>query len=104
MWFLCQRKDAKPRDEWTVGLPEHLAWMKKQHDLGLVYMSGPAPGRGMSMYLIRAASESDAQALASQDPFTSSGQCTFDLIHWEVHQIMGAGPFSKAEIAATKGG
>ena len=104
MWFLCQRKDAKPRSEWTVGLAEHLAWMKEQHDQGLVVMSGPAPGHGMSMYLIRAASEAEAQSIASQDPYTKSGQCTFELIHWEVHQILGAGSFSGPPKAAAKGG
>ncbi len=100
MWFLCQRRDAKPRDEWTVDRNTHLKWMKVQHEAGHIVMSGPAPGHGMSMYLMRAASLEAAEQIAAADPFTAAGQCTFQIIPWEIHQIMGVGPFSNAGIAA----
>ena len=54
MWFLCQRHDKVPRDKRTVTLDQHLVWMKARHEDGSIVLSGPAPGRGFSMYLIRA--------------------------------------------------
>ena len=38
----------------------------------------------------------------SMDPFTSGGDGTFDLIEWQVHQIMGVGPFSAAELGTQR--
>lgn len=92
-WFLCQRHDIQPRESWTVGLASHLQWMREQHLAGHVVMSGPAPGRGMSMYLIRAASYEVAREIADADPYTQAGQCEYVLIEWAIHQIMGAGSF-----------
>jgi hypothetical protein len=36
MWYLIQRRGIKPREEWTVSLDEHLAWMKGQHESGRI--------------------------------------------------------------------
>lgn len=43
-----------------------------------------------------------AEQIAAADLFTAAGQRTFHLIPWEIHQIMGADPFSDAGIAAAK--
>jgi uncharacterized protein YciI len=96
MWFLTQRRPVKPREEWTVSLDEHLVWMKQQHEAGRIVISGPTPDRKLGMYLIRAASRDEAERIAGSDPYTAAGFTTFDLIEWEIHQIMGAGPFTAA--------
>ena len=49
MWYLCQRRHAKPREEWTVTLDEHLVWMKQQHEAGRIVLSGPTPDRKVGM-------------------------------------------------------
>jgi hypothetical protein len=70
--------------------------MKTQHDTGTILMSGPETtpeGGRVGIYLIRANSRSEAEQVAAGDPFTAAGHCGFSLIDWEVHQIMGAGPF-----------
>jgi uncharacterized protein YciI len=100
MWFLTQRRGVKPREEWTVTLDEHLVWMKQQHEAGRIILSGPTPDRQIGMYLIRADSRADAERIAASDPYTAAGCCTFDLIEWEIHQIMGIGPFTAAELSA----
>ncbi len=38
----------------------------------------------------------EAERIAAGDPFTAAGFTAFDLIEWEIHQIMGAGPFTAA--------
>ena len=91
MWFICLRRSILSREQWTVSVDEHLAWMKQMHDAGSIIMSGPGKGPDgtpYGMYLIRAASKAEAEQVA--------GHCAFDLIEWEVHQIMGAGGFSMA--------
>lgn len=103
MWYIGVRKALLPRDQWTTTLDEHLAWMKTQHEAGKILMSGPGTtaehGR-VGMYLIRAATRQEAEAIAASDPFTVAGHCRFELIEWEIHQIMGVGPFSAAALSA----
>ena len=102
MWYLILRKPIKPREEWTVSLDEHFVWMKQQHEAGRVLLSGPTPDRKLGIYVIRAASRAGAESIAGSDPYTAAGFCAFDLLEWEVHQIMGAGPFTAAELRAHK--
>ena len=101
MWYLAMRRSLQPREQWTVTLDEHLSWMRHQHLAGTIVMSGPTPDRKLGLYLIRAASRAEAEQIAGSDPFTAGGHCTFDLIEWEVHQILGAGPFSEAAMQAS---
>ena len=96
MWYLIHRRGIKPREEWTVNLDQHLAWMKKQHESGRILFSGPTPDRKLGIYVIRAESRAEAERIAASDPYTEAGFCTFDLFEWDVHQIMGAGPFTAA--------
>lgn len=98
MWYLTLRRAARPREEWTVTLDQHLAWMKEQHQAGKILFSGPTPERKLGIYVIRAESREEAERIAASDPYTEAGFCTFELIEWEVHQIMGVGPFSSAEL------
>ena len=102
MWYLILRRASKPREEWTVTLDQHLVWMRQQHQAGKIVLSGPTPDRKLGIYLIRAGSRQEAEQIAASDPYTAAGFCTFDLIEWEVHQILGAGPFTAAELRGHK--
>ncbi len=102
MWYLIQRRAIRPRAEWTVSLDQHLVWMKQQHDAGRILFSGPTADRKLGIYVIRAGSKEEAEAVAASDPYTKAGFCAFDLLEWEVHQILGAGPFTEAELRGNK--
>jgi uncharacterized protein YciI len=102
MWYLIQRRAIRPRAEWTVSLDQHLVWMKQQHDAGRILFSGPTADRKLGMYVIRAGSKEEAEAVAASDPYTKAGFCAFDLLEWEVHQFLGAGPFTEAELRGHK--
>jgi uncharacterized protein YciI len=102
MWYLILRRPVKPREEWTVTLDQHLTWMKQQHEAGRILFSGPTTDRKFGIYVIRANSKDEAQRVAAGDPYTAAGFCAFDLFEWEVHQIMGCGPFTEAELRAHK--
>lgn len=98
MWYLVLRRPVKPREEWTVSLDQHLAWMKRQHELGTILFSGPTSDRTYGIYVIRTNTKTEAEKIAASDPYTVAGLCTFELFEWQVHQIMGAGPFTSAEL------
>jgi uncharacterized protein YciI len=102
MWYFIQRRGIKPPEEWTVSLDQHLVWMKQQHEAGRILFSGPSPDRKVGMYVIRAESREEAERIAKSDPFTQAGLCTFDLIEWNVRQIMGVGPFTEAELQRSR--
>ncbi len=94
MWYIALRRAVQPRAEWTTSLDEHLVWMQQQHATGRILFSGPSPDRLLGIYVIPAASRAEAEQVAASDPFTAAGHCTFDLIEWEVHQVLGVGPFT----------
>jgi hypothetical protein len=41
-----------------------------------------------------------AEQIAASDPFTAAGHCTAEVIEWDIHQILGVGPFTAAEFRA----
>jgi uncharacterized protein YciI len=64
------------------------------------YFSGPTTDRKYGVYVIRAGSKDEAAKIAASDPYTAAGFCSFELLEWEAHQIMGCGPFTAAEMQA----
>jgi uncharacterized protein YciI len=102
MWYLVLRRPIKPREEWTVTLDQHLVWMKQQHQSGKILFSGPTTDRKYGVYVICAESRSEAEQIAGGDPYTVAGFTAFELLEWEVHQIMGVGPFTAAEMRANR--
>ena len=102
MWYICmrKRKAVQPIDGRRVTLDDHLAWMRRQHESGTILFSGPSPQRALGIYVIRASTQKEASDIASADPFTAAGQCEYELIEWDVRQVLGAGPFTSADIQA----
>lgn len=96
MWYIALRQATQPRSQWTVSLDQHLVWMKSQHDAGKILFSGPTTDRKYGIYVIRADSKDEAAKIAASDPYTAAGFCSFELLEWEVHQIMDAGNFTAA--------
>lgn len=93
MWYICLRRALRTPPNFSTPLDVHLAWMRVQHEAGRILMSGPSLSRKLGIYVIKAATEDEAVAVASSDPFTAAGDTTFELIDWDVRQVLGAGPF-----------
>ena len=109
-FFLCQRRHLVPTKDWLHAVPAHFEWMGARHAEGSIVMSGPGrrltgdrAGEFFGQYLIRARSQEEALAIAASDPITEMGLADFDLVEWEVHQILGIGPFSLPGIQAMFG-
>ncbi len=73
---------------------DHFKWMKAQHSQGTVLISGPTPDRTMGIYVVKADSRETAVSIADSDPFHKHNLREYELIEWEVHQLLGIGPFS----------
>jgi len=98
MWFFCKRTHLKPPGERATTLDIHLAWMKEQHAAGSIILSGPSPDLKLGMYLIKAESRAEAERIAASDPYTVVGDSIYELIEWNIRQIMGIGPFTGVEL------
>ena len=93
MWYLVLSHLKSPVEVFLESLAEHLAWMRKQHMAGNVLFSGPTPDRAKGIYVVRASSLEDAKKIIDSDPMHAKDLRDYELIPWEVHQVMGAGPF-----------
>jgi len=102
MWYIClrSRRQNAVATGHGVTLDEHLAWMRAQHEAGIVLFSGPSPKRKLGIYIVRARSEEEARAVVHTDPYVANGECEFDLLEWDVRQALGAGPFTTQDIEA----
>lgn len=98
MWFFCKRTHLRAPGERKSTLDVHLAWMREQHEAGRIVMSGPSPDLKLGMYLIRASSRDEAEAIAASDPYTVAGDSIYELQQWNIRQIMGVGPFTADEL------
>ena len=99
MWYLVMSRPAADREQLRASLDDHLAWMRSQHGASKVLFSGPTADHSMGIYVIAAPSRADAQAIADSDPFHALGLRSYEMLDWEVHQVLGAGPFSTGEMA-----
>lgn len=100
MWYLILSRRQPDIPHAKMVIHEHFKWMQARHAAGDVLFSGPKPDRTMGIYVIQAASVAAATAIADSDPLHVSGQRTYELIEWEVHQVLGVGPFSVAGVHA----
>jgi len=76
-----------------VGVVEHLAWMRAQHERGNVLISGPSSDGTVGIYVLHMASREDAATLAASDPLAHEDRVHIEIIEWNVHQLFGIGSF-----------
>jgi uncharacterized protein YciI len=100
MFYLCMRSNVRPREERQATLAEHFVWMKQQHAEGRILISGPTEDPYYGLYVIRADSRAEAEEIAAGDPYTVAGDCSFELLQWNIHQILGIGSFEAPPPAA----
>ena len=73
MWYLVLSRPKVPREQMLPHMPAHSAWMEQQHIKGNVLFSGPTSDRRMGIYVVRAASQSDAEAIIGTVPLHANG-------------------------------
>jgi uncharacterized protein YciI len=93
-WYLAIRRGAEPPADLST-VDEHLAWIRKQHADGTVLASGPSTDHSLGLYLLHVASREAAAELLAQDPIAQGEHVTFEIIEWDVHQLLGVGLFAR---------
>ncbi|MFQ5879853.1 MAG: YciI family protein [Dehalococcoidia bacterium] len=94
MWYLVLSRWTVPIEQGAAYINDHLEFQYRNHQAGNILFSGPTPDLSVGIYVIRASSLDEAKRTADADPFHAQGVRQYEMLEWEVHQILGAGPFS----------
>ncbi len=85
---------AEPTDkagERHAVLSQHLAYLDEIERTGSLFLAGPfvlpdGKSTGGGMFVLRAASLTEAEAIAARDPYNSGGYRTFQVRPWRLDQ------------------
>ncbi len=77
-------KKATEEEAFRNAVADHVAYLQQLHEQGILVAGGPFRDGEGGMILIDVASEADASAVASADPFVTSGARGYSLKSWEV--------------------
>lgn len=69
----------------------HLAYLQELQDRGQLFLAGPfvtedGPSTGGGLFVLRAATQAEAEALASADPYNAGGYRRFTVRPWRLDQ------------------
>ena len=100
MWNLTWHRWTGDRDAAGAMLDEHLAWMLEQQRAGRVIASGPTADGEIGIIVFGHMSRDEVDALCATEPFVRAGLREYDVHAWDVHQVLGVGPFDSAAVTA----
>jgi uncharacterized protein YciI len=101
MWYLTLHRWVGDRHEAiNTSLDDHLAWMREQHLAGKVLFSGPSLDGELGIIVFGHMSRAEFDDLCGHEPFVARGYRSFEVIPWELHQLLGVGGFDVKGIAA----
>ncbi|MET8871935.1 YciI family protein [Nocardia sp. NPDC004604] len=101
MWYLTLHRWLGDRDTATDrSLDDHLAWMREQQLAGKVLFSGPSLDGELGIIVFGHMSRAELDDLCRQEPFVARGYRGFEVIPWEVHQLLGIGGFDVETLTA----
>lgn len=87
MWYLVLGRSLPDQKEnKKLHLPEHRSWLEEQHRSGRVLFSGPTSDLSYGIYVVLAASLSEAKKLAAQDPDHVRGISSTEVLEWNAHR------------------
>jgi uncharacterized protein YciI len=105
MWYLVLSHSLPDQKEnKQLHLPEHRQWLEAQHRAGRVLFSGPTSDLSYGIYIVLAASLSDAKKLAAEDPDHVRGIGTMEVLEWNAHRAfrLNGPPIAEVERLATQ--
>ena len=101
MWYLTMHRWIGDREEAIKSsLDDHLAWLRQQQLAGKVLIAGPSHDGALGIIVFGQMSKPDLEALCRQEPFVARGYREYDVVEWDVHQLLGIGGFDVKTIAA----
>jgi hypothetical protein len=101
MWYLTVHRWVSDRGQAIKNsLDDHLAWMRERQLAGEVLIAGPSHDGDLGIIVFGHMSKADLDALCRQEPFVARGYREYEVIEWDVHQLLGIGGFDVKTIAA----
>ncbi len=102
MWYLTLHRWTGDREEAIKSsLGDHLAWLQKQQLAGKVLISGPSGDGNLGIIVFGHMSSADLDVLCRQEPFVARGYREYEVIAWDVHQLLGIGAFDVSPLSAS---
>jgi uncharacterized protein YciI len=101
MWYLTLHRWVRDReDAIKSSFDDHLAWLREQQLAGKVLISGPSHDGDLGIIVFGHMSKPDLDALCRHEPFVARGYREYEVVAWDVHQLLGIGGFDVKTIAA----
>lgn len=101
MWYLTiHRWTDDPKMAAEAALDRHYRWLYEQQLAGKVLMAGPTPDLKLGIIVVGHMSEDALHELLRHEPFIEAGYRDYEVIPWDVHELLGIGGFSREAIEA----
>jgi uncharacterized protein YciI len=87
MWYIVLSHSLPEQEESKrLHYEEHRQWLDDQHRSGRLMFSGPTSDLSHGIYIMLAASRSEAEQIAAQDPHHVRGIRTMEVLEWDVRR------------------
>jgi uncharacterized protein YciI len=87
MWYIVLSHSLPEQEEnKRLYYEEHRQWLDDQHQSGRLMFSGPTSDLSHGIYIMLAASRSEAEQIAAQDPHHARGIRTMEVLEWDVRR------------------
>ena len=87
MWYIVLSRSLPDKEvDKQTGYEEHRQWLDDQHRAGRLLFSGPTTDGLFGIYIMLAASLSEAEAVAAQDPHHLRGIRQMQVLEWRAHR------------------
>ena len=88
MWYLVLSRTVRSNEDRQDRTPAHRDWLDAQHRAGRMLFSGPITDGSHGVYVLLAANQQEAEALAAQDPYHIHGDRSAQVLEWNAHRAM----------------
>src|SRR5262249_12207896 len=87
MWYIILSRSLPEKQEsQKQNYEEHRQWLDDQHRAGRLLFSGPTADRAYGIYIMLAASKSEAERIAAQDPHHVRSIRSMEVLEWNPHR------------------
>jgi uncharacterized protein YciI len=87
MWYIVLSRSLPDKEEdKQLNAEGHRLWLEEQHRSGRLLFSGPTADRAYGIYIMLAASLSEAERIAAEDPHHVRGIRTMEVLEWRAHR------------------
>lgn len=87
MWYIVLSRSLPDKEvDKQSHYDEHRQWLDDQHRAGRLLFSGPTTDGSFGIYIMLAATLSEAENIAAQDPHHRRGIRQMQVLEWRAHR------------------